>query len=312
MGERDIMIDSYEKAGKVVSKIRSKACKLIKNDLAIIDLVEFVESEIVKNGAGIAFPCNVSINEIAAHYTSPANDENKIATGDLVKLDIGAHINGYIADSAITIMAHGDDLEEKIDEDTLAKNQKLIEASDAALEAAISTVRVGVEIGKIGASVEEAVSKYGFKPIANLTGHSLDQWDLHSGLSIPSVDDKSTVKLKEGDVLAIEPFVTDGVGWVTETLNPFIYRFLKDKPFRMAHTQKVFRKIKKEHGSLPFSQRWLSEEFNVNRLNASLRQLSQAMAIYPYPALKEKTNCWVSQKEHTVIVEGDSCIITTI
>ncbi|MDR2967005.1 MAG: type II methionyl aminopeptidase [Methanobacteriaceae archaeon] len=305
------MIDSYEKAGKIVSKIRLKACKLIKNDLAIIDLVEFVENEIIKNGAGIAFPCNVSINEIAAHYTSPANDENKIATGDLVKLDLGAHIDGYIADSAITIMAPGDDLEEKFDEETLAKNQELIDASDAALEAAISTVRVGVEIGKIGAAVEEAVAKYGFKPIVNLTGHSLDQWNLHSGLSIPSINDKSTTKLKEGDVLAIEPFVTDGVGWVTDTLHPFIYRFLNDKPFRMTHTQKVFHEIKKTYGSLPFSQRWLSEEFNVNRLNASLRQLSQAMAIYPYPALKEKTNSWVAQKEHTVIVEGDGCIITT-
>ena len=306
------MIDSYEKAGKIVSKIRSEACELIKNDLAIIDLVEFVESEIIKNGARIAFPCNVSINEIAAHYTSPANDENKIATGDLVKLDLGAHIDGYIADSAITIMAPGDDLEEKFDEDTIAKNQKLIEASDAALEAAISTVRVGSEIGKIGANVEDAVSKFGFKPIANLTGHSLDHWNLHSGLSIPSVNDKSTVKLEEGDVLAIEPFVTDGVGWVTDTLHPFIFRFLKDKPFRMDYTQKVFRRIKKEYGSLPFSQRWLTEDFHVNRLNTSLKQLSEAMAIYPYPALREKTNCWVAQKEHTVIVEGDNCIITTL
>jgi methionyl aminopeptidase len=130
-------------------------------------------------------------------------------------------------------------------------------------------------------------------------------------LSIPSVNDNSTGKLNEGDVVAIEPFVTDGVGWVTDTLNSFIFRFLKDKPFRMTHTQKVFREIKKGYGSLPFSQRWLSEEFNVNRLNVSLRQLSQSMAIYPYPALKEKTNCWVAQKEHTVIVEGDGCIITT-
>jgi methionyl aminopeptidase len=305
------MIDSYEKAGKIVSKIRSKAVKLIKNDLDIIDLVKFVENEIIKNGAGIAFPCNVSINEIAAHYTSPANDESKIATGDLVKLDLGAHIDGYIADSAITIIAPGDDLEEKFDEDTLAKNQRLIDASDAGLEAAISTVRVGVEIGKIGAAVEEAVVKHGFKPIANLTGHSLEQWNLHSGLSIPSIDDKNTTKLQDGEVLAIEPFVTDGLGLVTDTHNSYIYRFLKDKPFRMTHTQKVLREIKKEHDSLPFSQRWLAKDFNENRLNASLRQLSQAMAIYPYPALKEKANCWVAQKEHTVIVEGDSCIITT-
>ncbi|KZX15446.1 methionine aminopeptidase 1 [Methanobrevibacter cuticularis] len=305
------MIESYEKAGKIVSKIREEASKIIKDDLAIIDLVEFVESEIVKRGAGIAFPCNVSVNEITAHYTSLADDETKIKTGDLVKLDLGAHIDGYIGDSAITIMAPGNDLEEKFDEDTLDKNYRLIEASDAALEAAISTVRPNVEIGKIGKEVEAAIDKFGFKPIVNLAGHSLEQWNLHSGISIPSVNDGNTNKLKEGDVIAIEPFVTDGIGWVSDTNNTAIYKFLKDKPFRIAHTQKVLQEIKSNYSHLPFSARWLTKNFNPNRLNSSMRQLSQAMAVYPYPALKEKTNCWVAQKEHTVIVEGDGCIITT-
>lgn len=305
------MIEYYEQAGKIVSKVRDEAVKLIKDDLLILDLVEFVEGEILKAGAGIAFPCNVSVNEITAHYTSPANDETKISTGDLVKLDLGAHIDGYIADSAITIMAPGKDLEEKYDTDTINKNKEMIEASDAGLEAAISTVRPGVEIGKIGKAVEEAINSHGFNPITNLTGHSLEQWNLHSGLSIPSIDDKSTAKLKEGDVIAIEPFATDGLGWVTDTPQTYIFRYLKDKPFRIAHTQKVLNEIKTNYVDLPFSIRWLSEKFNPNRLNSSMRQLSQVMAIYSYPALREKTNCWVSQSEHTVFVEGDGCTITT-
>lgn len=305
------MIESYEKAGKIVSKVRKDAIKLIKDDLLILDLVEFVESEIIKAGAGIAFPCNVSVNEITAHYTAPYNDETKISTGDLVKLDLGAHIDGYIADSAITIMVPGKDLEEKYDDDIINKNKEMIESSYAGLEAAISTVKPGVEIGKIGKAVQEAINSYGFNPIANLAGHSLEHWNLHSGLSIPSIDDKSTAKLKEGDVIAIEPFATDGVGWVTDLQGTYIFRYLKDKPFRMAHTNKVLNEIKTNYSSLPFSIRWLTKKFNPNRLNSSMRQLSEAMAIYPYPSLKEKTNCWVSQSEHTVIVEGDGCTITT-
>ena len=305
------MIESYEKAGQIVSKVRDAGVKLIKDDLLILDLVEFVEGEILKAGAGIAFPCNVSVNEITAHYTAPANDETKISTGDLVKLDLGAHVDGYIADSAITIIAPGKDLEEKYDSDTLNKHKELIEASDAGLEAAISTVRPGVEIGKIGQAVEEAINGFGFNPISNLAGHGLEQWNLHSGLSIPNIADNSTAKLKEGDAIAIEPFATDGVGWVTDTPHNYIFRYLKDKPFRMAHTQKVLREIKANYADLPFSIRWLTKEFNENRLNSSMRQLSQAMAIYAYPALREKTNCWVSQSEHTVIVEGDGCTITT-
>lgn len=305
------MIESYEKAGKIVSKVRKDAIKIIKDELLILELVEFVENEIEKAGAGIAFPCNVSVNEMTAHYTAPFNDKTKISTGDLVKLDLGAHIDGYIADSAITVMVPGKDLEEKYDDDIINKNKEMIESSDAGLEAAINTIKPGVEIGKIGKAVQEAINRYGFNPVSNLTGHSLEQWNLHSGLSIPSVDDKSTTKLKEGDVIAIEPFATDGVGWVTDTPNTYIFRYLKDKPFRMAHTTKVLSEIKTNYSTLPFSIRWLTEKFNPNRLNSSMRQLSQAMAIYPYPALKEKTNCWVSQSEHTVIVEGDSCTITT-
>ncbi len=254
------MIESYEKAGKIVSQVRKDAIKIIKDELLILDLVEFVENEIEKAGAGIAFPCNVSVNEMTAHYTAPFNDKTKITTGDLVKLDLGAHIDGYIADSAITVMVPGKGLEEKYDDDIINKNKEMIESSDAGLEAAINTVKPGVEIGKIGKAVQEAINSYGFNPISNLTGHSLEQWNLHSGLSIPSVDDKSTTKLKEGDVIAIEPFATDGVGWVTDTPNTYIFRFLKDKPFRMAHTTKVLSEIKTNYNTLPFSIRWLTKK----------------------------------------------------
>ncbi|MDR1721790.1 MAG: type II methionyl aminopeptidase [Methanobrevibacter sp.] len=306
------MNEAYEKSGKIVSKVRNEATKLIKDGLAIIDLVEFVESEIQKAGAGIAFPCNVSINEITAHYTSPLNDENLIKAGDLVKLDLGAEIDGYIADSAITIIAKGKNIDQNLSEEEITKNELLVEASDAALETAINTVKAGVEIGKIGEEVEKTINDLGFKPISNLTGHSLDQWDLHSGISIPSIADNNPVKLKEGDVLAIEPFVTDGVGYVVDTRSVNIYKFLQNKPFRVTQTKKVLEYIQKNHPNLPFSGRWLTKQFNPNRLNRSLRELSAAMAIYPYYALKEKTGAWVAQKEHTVIVEKEGCTITTL
>lgn len=122
------MIESYEKAGKIVSKVRKDAIKIIKDELLILELVEFVENEIEKAGAGIAFPCNVSVNEMTAHYTAPFNDKTKISTGDLVKLDLGAHIDGYIADSAITVMVPGKDLEEKYDDDIINKNKEMLKA----------------------------------------------------------------------------------------------------------------------------------------------------------------------------------------
>lgn len=306
------MIEYYLKAGKIVSDVRKEASKMIKEGTLVLDLVEFVENEIQKKGAGIAFPCNVSINEIAAHYTSPFKDEKQIQAGDLVKLDLGAEINGYIADSAITIMADGEKLEENISDDILNKNAEIIEASAAGLDAAIATVRKGVEICEIGEAINEAIKEYKLNPISNLTGHSLEKYNLHAGLSIPNINNHDTTKLEEGQVIAIEPFATDGVGWVNDSPGAYIFSFISDKPFRLKNTAKILKNIEKNYPYLPFSGRWLTKEFKPTRSQTALKQLSEAMAIYPYSPLKEKTGCWVSQKEHTVIVEKEGCTITTL
>lgn len=303
--------EAYQKAGKIVADIIKEASEMITDGTLLLDIVEFVENETIKRGAGIAFPCNVSINEITAHYTGEIGDTTIFQTGDMVKLDLGAHINGFIADSAITIIASGEDIEDKFDTDTINKNEEIIEASSEGLDAAIATVRDGATIGSIGKAIEEAINARGFNPVANLTGHSMEQWVLHSGVSVPNVAENNNHTVKEGDVLAIEPFATDGIGWVVDATNIIIYRFLKDCPLRMTHDKRVLSNIKENYPILPFSKRWLANEFNANRLNASMRMLAQSMAIYPYPALKEKSGCWVSQKEHTVIVEGDSCVVIT-
>ena len=305
------MIDSYIKAGKIVSKIRTDASKIIKEGCLVLDLVEYVESEILKQDAEIAFPCNVSINEVAAHYTSPANDKTVIHAGDLVKLDLGAMVNGCIADSAVTVMAEGN-IDERFSQDQINENQELIEASAAGLEAAIATVRAGVELNKIGAAVHEAISDFDFNPIFNLMGHSLEQYNLHAGISVPNYDNNDTFKLDEGQAVAIEPFATTGIGHVNDAPGHYIYSYMANKPFRMKSTQKVLTYIQNNNQYVPFSGRWITDKFGERRGGIALKQLSDAMAIYPYAPLKEKQGCFVSQKEHTLIVEKEGCTVTTL
>lgn len=305
------MIDSYIKAGKIVSDIRGEASKMIKDGTLVIDLVEYVESEILKSGAEIAFPCNVSINEIAAHYTSPANDETKFKAGDMVKLDLGAMVDGYIADSAITVIADGN-IDENYTQDEINLHEEIVEASAAGLEAAISTVRAGVEVSKIGAAVHEAIAEYHLNPIFNLAGHSLEQNNLHAGISIPNYDNHDGYVLDECQAIAIEPFATNGEGIVNDAPGNYIFSYIANKPFRMRSTQKVLKYIQQNNPYVPFSGRWITDEFGVRRGNIALKQLSDAMAIYPYAPLREKKDCFVSQKEHTVIVEKEGCIVTTI
>ena len=305
------MMESYIKAGKIVSDIRSEASKMIKDGTLVIDLVEYVESEILKTGAEIAFPCNVSLNEFAAHYTSPANDETLIHAGDMVKLDLGAMVDGYIADSAVTIIADGN-ISENYTQDEINLHEEIVEASEAGLEAAIATIRAGVEVSKIGAAVHEAISEYNLNPIFNLTGHSLEQNNLHAGISIPNYDNHDGYTLDEGQAIAIEPFATNGEGIVNDAPGHYIYSYLANKPFRMKSTQKVLKYIQSNNQYVPFSGRWITDKFGERRGNTALKQLSDAMAIYPYAPLREKKDCFVSQKEHTVIVEKEGCIVTTI
>ncbi len=305
------MIESYIESGKIASRIRNEASEMIKEGTLVIDLVEYVESEILKSGAQIAFPCNVSINEVAAHYTSPAGDKTTIRAGDMVKLDLGAMIDGYIADTAITIIAGGN-IDENYTQDEINLHEEIVEASAAGLEAAIATARAGVEVSKIGASVREAIAEYKLNPIFNLTGHSLEQNNLHAGISIPNYDNHDHYVLEEGQAIAIEPFATNGEGTVNDAPGHYIFSYMANKPFRMRSTQRILKYIQHNNAYVPFSGRWITDEFGERKGSIALKQLSEAMAIYPYAPLREKQGCFVSQKEHTVIIEKEGCTITTI
>jgi methionine aminopeptidase, type II len=300
------MNDMHKKSGKIASKVRKDAVNYVREDMKILELVEFVENKIVELGGGIAFPCNVSVNEITAHYTSPAGDENTIKSGDVVKIDLGAHIDGYIADTAVSVLV-GDDIPEELRE----KHENMILASQEGLENGISAIKAGAEIGKIGEIIEKAINDRGFNSVSNLTGHSMEPWILHSGLSMPNIKENNPHKLEEGDVLAIEPFATDGIGRVTDMNETYIFKFLRDRPMRLVHARKALKIIKEEYRSLPFSGRWLTSHLSEHHLNAAMRMLISSRAVYPYHVLKEKTNAVVAQSEHTVIVESDGCRVIT-
>ena len=311
----DCMIEMYEKPGKIVSKVRGMAVDYIEEDMKVLDLVKFVEGNITELGGAIAFPCNVSINEITAHYTSPEGDETRFKRGDLVKIDLGAHVDGYIADSATSVLVGMDNEGDSSPKDSASEDVdlhfKLIETAQEALENAISTVRDGVEIGKIGTVIEETINNKGLQSVSNLTGHSMDQWILHAGISVPNVREKNDHKIEEGDVLAIEPFVTNGVGRVGDMKDAYIFKFLRDRPLRMHQARKLLNTIEEDYRNLPFAGRWLMERFNGNKNKLAMRKLIASRAVYPYHVLKEKSDAWVAQAEHTVIVEADGCQVIT-
>jgi len=290
-------LEAYRRAGKLVAEVREQARPLVKPGVALLEIAEAVEELIAQRGAKPAFPCNVSVNEISAHYSPPADDDTTIKEGDMVKVDIGAHVDGYIADTAFTIAT--------------GEKEELVQTAERALEAEIAAIKPGIDVGELGKIVEETATAAGFKPIRNLTGHSLARWNLHAGLTVPNVKEETGQKLSVGDVVAIEPFVTDGAGYVKDLEKSYIFRYLYDRPVRLRMARELLRDVKRAYDGLPFAERWLGKKMSKLRLELTLRELVGVGAIWPYHILAERAGGKVAQAEHTVIVTEDACEVTT-
>ncbi len=284
------VLEKYLEAGRILKKVREEAVKMVEPGVSLLETAEYIENLIRENGGEPAFPCNISRDSEAAHAT-PSPHDKTVFQQEMVKLDIGVHVDGYIADTAVTI--------------DLGDNQGLVTAVEKALEAAIAVVRDGVDTGEIGRVIEEAIRREGYKPIVNLTGHGLSRYLQHAPPSIPNRGGMRGVKLKEGDVIAIEPFATNGSGRVYDAGNPEIYHLLKVKPVRLPAARRILEEIEK-YKTLPFARRWLPSNPDF-----ALTQLTRAKIIEPYPVLKEAGGGLISQAEHTLIVNKSGCTVTT-
>jgi methionyl aminopeptidase len=298
----DIVYENYKRAGKIAADARDYGVTLLKPGVRFFDVATEIEIRIKKNDAGLAFPVNIALNTLAAHYSPRHDDQSIFKKGDVVKLDVGAYVNGYIADTAITV-----ELE--------THNYKtMIQASSEALEKAISVLNAEIPLSEVGRTIENTITSYGYKPINNLMGHGLDRYELHSGLSIPNVGALGGKKKpKDGDVVAIEPFATNGAGYVTSGEGSNIYlcnNSFKAKFIRDRKTQILFEKIITNYKTLPFAQRWCNDLF-PNGGDIALKKLSFLGLTKHYPQLVEAKGGMVTQKEHTVIVKEDGCEVIT-
>ena len=290
MNEDEEIIKKYLKAGKILSEVRAETVKKVKEGATLLSVAEFAENLIREKDGQPAFPVNISRNDEAAHST-PTFDDKSVFGKDMVKLDIGVHIDGYIADTAVTV--------------DLSGHPELVKASEKALEDAITFIRAGVNTADIGGVIEAAITSFGYKPVINLTGHGLAQYIQHAPPAIPNKKMPHGVVLEEGDIIAIEPFATDGIGKIYDAGNAEIYHLVSEKPVRLPSARKLLEKII-EYKTLPFAKRWLG-----TNVDFAMLALVKANIIQPYPILKEEACGLISQAEHTVIVTADGCEVIT-
>jgi methionyl aminopeptidase len=290
----------YMEAGKIAGEALNYCCSLVKPEAKLLEVAEKGEEFIKSRGAKLAFPINIGINSVAAHYTPFHSDEKIFREGDVVKVDLGAHLDGYIADTAKTIEARTNNY------------SNLIAASEAALQKAIEVVRDGVDVSKIGKVIEQEIKSRGFLSVNNLSGHKMERYHLHVGFNIPNVARlQFGKKLKEDWVIAIEPFATDGGGHVNNSLGGNIYSLIHPERARYPSEKEFVRKAKKEFTNLPFAERWCSSLVPKEKLTFLLNSMVKRNLLYSYPQLIEARKGIVAQAEHTVIVSKDGCEPTT-
>jgi methionyl aminopeptidase len=293
-------VRKLRESGRILRETREELIGFIRENMPIIKVCEKAEELIRRKGAKPAFPCNVSINEVAAHYTSPPGDERVIPENSLVKIDIGAHVDGYVTDTAVTICFNHE-------------LRDMADAAEQALKKAIETIQPSISTSKLGAIIEKTIRSKGYKPISNLTGHQVGRYLVHAGTSLPNVAHMSFTKVKLGEAYAIEPFVTvqNAVGKVKDGSEVTIFRFVKQKPLKNPYAKKLLAYIQENFRTLPFAERWLHGVVPSEHYYKAFRELIASKAIMGYPVFIEASGKPVAQAEHTVLVTEDGCLVLT-
>ena len=295
--EKQIKIESLRKAGKIAQDVKKSIKPKIKVGAKALDIIEFTEAKIVELGGLRAFPVNLSINNIAAHYTSPMRDDDlTLNEGDIVKIDIGVHVEGYIVDTAFTISFNDDEALENI-----------IQATEVSVEAAKMMAKPGINTGEIGKKIESIVKGFKYNPIKELGGHQIERWTVHGKKALPELGSQGGDVMEEGDVFGVEIFASTGDGSVHLTNNSYIYElnaYSGRVPLRRKISKQILGYINKNYKTLPFAERWLAKEFRMG-IAFGIQELVRQNKLQAHYVLAEKKSEFVAQSEETIIITAD-------
>jgi methionyl aminopeptidase len=288
----------WRKAGHIAAKAIDHGASLIVKGAVLREVCDAVDEKIIALGGKPAWPSQISCDDVAAHYTADPDEETEFER-QLVSLDVGCHVDGYIGDNALTI-------------DLSGNWHELVQAARKALDAAIATVRAGVTVGEVSKAIQDAIAVSGFSPVRNLTGHGISRWVIHDSPGIPNYASGSPTVLKEGQVIAIEPFVTPGKGLVHEVEQQNnLFALVGKKPTRSPITREVLAFVEKEYHGLPFTTRWLSPKFGLPKTQFALREMLQLGMLHPYPPLAEVSGGMTAVFEKTMLVKDGKPEILT-
>jgi len=289
-------LEKWKKAGRIAAEALEYGRTLIKNGAIIREVCDKIDQKVIDLGALPAWPAQVGLDAVAAHST-PDYDDNSVFDNNLVCLDVGAHLDGCVGDNALSV-------------DLSGKYSDILKASDEALKAAIKTVKIGATLGEIGKAIQEVIEGYNLVPIRNLSGHGISPWVIHDKPSVPNYDTKDDRTLQGDQIIAIEPFATNGAGMIYEAEQGNLFALVNMKPVRSQYAREILNFITTNYKNLPFTTRWLIKQFGAGKTSLALNELMRAGLLHAYPPLIEKNKGMVAVFEKTLYV-GDKVEILT-
>jgi methionyl aminopeptidase len=292
--------DYYTKAGAICRQVKKEVEARNWEGKSYLELCNFVESSIMNMGAKPAFPCNICANESAAHYTAEIDDQKEVPHNSILKVDLGAEIEGFIADTAVTL-CYNDELLD------------MAEATKSALGEALKVIKGGARTSDVGRVVEAYASRRGYRPISNLSGHMLDQYVIHAGTSVPNIWSPSFSSFKDGKFYAVEPFFTTskGSGIVVEGTSENIFALVARKNTKDQQLNRFLEVVWNDRKTLPFATRWYEKDFPKKALREIIPKLLKLKLVHGYAELVEAKAEPVAQAEHTVAVNAGGYSILT-
>jgi methionyl aminopeptidase len=292
-------VDKLRQSGRITATARDRCRDLIRAGARIEEIALEAERLIRELGGEPAFPAQLSRNHIAAHYCSPPGDPTVLQPTDIVKLDLGTQVDGYVTDSAVTV-----DLRSGPD-------SALVAASRTALENAIGAMGPGAAITEIGRQIEATIKAFGFTPVYNLTGHGVARFVIHCAPSIPNYPDPKAGRLREYQTIACEPFACDGKGYIECAGNAEVFGSKRLPKPKDGLPPDIDAAVQKTQG-LPFARRTLLRHLqDAQRVELALKLLRKAGLLVEYPPLVEKRNVRVAQTEHTIFIHPDGAEVLT-
>ncbi|RPB28312.1 methionine aminopeptidase 2-like protein [Terfezia boudieri ATCC MYA-4762] len=304
--------NDFRHGSEVHRQVRQWAQKHIKPGMSLTEICEGIEDSVRRltghDGliegdsliAGMGFPTGVSLNHCAAHYTPNAGNKVVLQQQDVMKVDFGVHVNGYIVDSAFTMSF------DPVYDNLLA----------AVKDATNTGVRAGIDVHMcdIGAAIQEVIESYEVeiggkthqvKPIRNLNGHNINQFQIHGTKSVPIVKGgDQTTKMEEGEVFAIETFGSTGKGVVRDDTEVSHYARIADVKhvdLRLSSAKNLLNVINKNFGTLPFCRRYL-DRIGQEKYLLGLNNLVSSGIVESYPPLCDSKGSYTAQYEHTILL----------